>query len=57
MMKRRAEIVIKYMVDLDSVPGWGYDPNDWVRLATESVVRQKHYNTSAEIVSINVDKV
>lgn len=57
MMKRRAEIVIKYMVDLDSVPGWGYDPNDWVRLATESVVRQKHYNTSAEVVSINVDKV
>lgn len=53
-MFQKAEITIKYTVDLDPVPGWGDNPDDWVRLATEAVLRQSHYNTSADVVSVKV---
>jgi hypothetical protein len=54
MMFKQAEITIKYTVDLDAVPGWGHEPEDWINLAKEPVLRQSHYNTSAEVVSVEV---
>jgi hypothetical protein len=53
-MFQKAEITIKYTVDLDPLPGWGDKPDDWVNLATEAVLRQSHYNTSADVVSVKV---
>ena len=56
---RRCRILIEYEVDLDAVPGWGYAPADWIRLAVEGVTRQSHYNTTYTVrgVSINGELV
>lgn len=51
---RKAKFVVEYTVDLDGVPGWGYQPEDWIKLATDSVSRQTHYNTSFEVKSVEV---
>jgi hypothetical protein len=49
---KRASFTIKYTVDLDAVPGWGHSVTDWIALAQAGVLRQQHYNTSAEVVEI-----
>lgn len=48
----RAHFTIKFSVDLDAIPGWGHKVEDWIRLATEGVMRQSHYNVSYEVVEI-----
>jgi hypothetical protein len=53
-MNRRTEFTIKFAADLDGVPGWGNIPNDWIELATENFKRQSHYNTSCELVSVEI---
>jgi hypothetical protein len=53
-MFKKAEITIKYTVDLDPVAGWGDNAADWINLATEAVLRQTHYNTKAETVLVDV---
>lgn len=50
--KPRAEITIKFSVDLDTVPGTFHDPKDWVWLVTKDFERQSHYNPSYEVVAI-----
>ena len=56
-MFKRAEFVIKFSVDLDAVPGWGDKPDDWIALATREFERQSHYNTKAEVVSVDVSPI
>jgi hypothetical protein len=51
-MPRRVEFTIKFTADLDGVPGWGNQPEDWIELATNAVLRQDHYHTSAEVLEV-----
>lgn len=53
-MKRRAKFTIEFSVDLDSVRGWGYSVEDWIKLATADIMRQSHYNASHEVKSIEI---
>lgn len=55
-MKKRVKFIIEYEVDLDSVPGWGHQVEDWVELATCGVLRQTHYNTTAKKIE-NIDQI
>jgi hypothetical protein len=52
---RRCDFIIKFSVDLDAVPGWGYTPADWIGLATKDVTRQTHYNGTYDVLSVSVD--
>ena len=53
-MKKRVEIKLKFSADLDAVPGWGYDPQDWVNYVNNALSRQSHYNTKVDIESVDV---
>ena len=51
---KRFEIIIKFTGDLDSVPGWGHEPQDWVDLITQQFRRQTHYRTSADVQAVRI---
>jgi hypothetical protein len=51
-MPRRVSFTIKFTTDLDNVPGWGYHVSDWIKLATADFERQKHYNTTFEVIDV-----
>jgi len=50
MIVRQAEFTIKFKVDLDGVPGWGHNVEDWQKLAMAGILKQGHYHTEAEVV-------
>jgi hypothetical protein len=54
MWTRKTEFTIKFTADLDGVPGWGHQPEDWIALATREFDRQTHYHTKAEVLSVEV---
>ena len=51
-MPPRVSFTIKFITDLDNVPGWGYHVSDWIKLATADFERQKHYNTTFEVIDV-----
>ena len=50
----RAIIHLTFSADLDRVPGWGHQPNDWADLVRRELERNSHYNTKVEIKSVEV---
>lgn len=50
MIVTQAKFTVEYTVDLDGVPGWGYEVEDWIKLAKREIELQGHYNTSAQLV-------
>jgi len=51
---QKTEFVIKFTADIDPVPGWGDDPQDWINLATKDFLNQDHYHTTAEVLDVKV---
>lgn len=43
MPRRRARLIVE--VDLDPVPGWGNDPNDWVDVLTSRMSESWYHPT------------
>lgn len=56
-MKRRIVFTVVFEADMDSVPGWGYQPEDWHKLATAHFNQQSHYNTKSTVVASQVIKI
>lgn len=52
-MFKSACFIVAYTVDIDGVTGM-FDSvnNGWIQIATREILNQKHYNTSAEVISI-----
>jgi hypothetical protein len=58
MRNSRVRFTIEFEANLDMIPGWGYEPEDWHQLATREFERQTHYATSAKVVSSDlIDRV
>jgi hypothetical protein len=57
-MKRRAHITLTYSTDLDMVPGWGHDAEDFVKLIEDVLVTNsaKHYNPKVHVHGIVVQE-
>jgi hypothetical protein len=53
-MTRRVKINLTFSADLDGVPGWGHQPQDWVDLIRHELMRNAHYRTEVEIHSVEV---
>jgi hypothetical protein len=51
-MFKSIRLVIAFTASMDSVPGWGHEAKDWIDLATNAFLRNSHYDTSAEVLSI-----
>jgi hypothetical protein len=43
-MSSRVKIELTFEADLDMVPGWGYEPEDWVNYVTQNLMTNRHYN-------------
>jgi len=59
-MKKKFEFTVVFRGDLDMVPGAYHQVQDWINLAcgpNSMFVRQKHYNTEAEVISIKEERV
>lgn len=44
MLKRRVTFQLEFSVDLDPVPGWGFEPQDWKDYIKVNLSRDSHYN-------------
>jgi hypothetical protein len=53
-MKKRVEIKLTFSADLDMVPGWGHETQDWVDLVNRELMRNSHYDTRVDIHSVDV---
>jgi hypothetical protein len=53
-MKKRVRFTVEFEADLDMVPGWGYEPEDWHVLAMHEFKRYTRYATTARVVSSQV---
>lgn len=51
MVKRRAVINLTFSSDMDMVPGWGHQIEDWVNFVRYALMQQSHYRPSLEIHS------
>jgi len=51
MAKRRAVISLTFSTDMDMIPGWGHEIEDWTNLVNRALMQQSHYNPSVEIHS------
>lgn len=54
-MTKRFEFTVVFRGDLDMVPGAYDNVQDWINLAcgpNSVIMRQKHYNTEAEVIDI-----
>jgi hypothetical protein len=55
MRKQRVTFQIQFSTDLDPIPGWGNDPDDWKAYIIDQLMRQHHYNPTVKILSAKVD--
>jgi hypothetical protein len=55
-MTQRVNILLTFSADLDRVPGWGYDPKDWVELVERELLKNSHYNTDVDVRSVWITK-
>ena len=52
MKGKRATIIVE--VDLDQVPGWGYDPEDFAKLIRKNLEETvPHYNPSVKVTELD----
>ena len=51
-LNKRTKITLTFEVDLDMVPGWGRDPDDWVAYLERHAMLQKHYNPTFTVLSV-----
>jgi hypothetical protein len=54
---KRVTIALTFSADLDQVPGWGHQAEDWIKLVTYELQRNPHYNTRVEIQAVEVKPV
>ena len=52
MPSKRVVIEVEFTADLDMVPGWGHEPQDWVDLIENALNVNKHYNTETKILNV-----
>jgi len=55
-MKDRVHITLSFSADLDMIPGWGHQPEDWVQLVTRDLNRNSHYNTEIEVHTVETGR-
>ena len=55
-MKKRVSISLTFSADLDMVPGWGHQPEDWANMIKSDLCRNSHYDTEVDIHSVQVGK-
>lgn len=53
-MTKRVEFLIRFAVDLDMVPGWGHQSEDWRELIKRNLLINSHYNPSVEFIEEKV---
>jgi hypothetical protein len=53
-MKQRVAISLTFSVDLDMVPGWGHQAEDWVNFIHSELSRNSHYAPEVAIHSVDV---
>jgi|TARA_R110002012_G_scaffold54975_1_gene140502 hypothetical protein len=51
---RQVKFTIEFTADLDSVPGFLHNPEDWHGMAMREVLRQTHYDTEAKLVTSEI---
>lgn len=54
-MFKRAIIKMTFTVDLDALPGWGHQPEDWVKLIQREFLAQSHYGARATVDSVKIE--
>lgn len=54
--RRRATFRIEFSVDLDPVPGWGNNPEDWRELIEYALTTNAHYNPTAKATLVKVKR-
>lgn len=52
----RVSINLTFSADLDMVPGWGHQPEDWVALVERDLCRNSHYDTKVVIHSVDTSE-
>lgn len=53
-MSRRVQITLTFSADLDWIPGWGHEPEDWVELIQSELMRNGHYHPAVEIQKVSI---
>lgn len=53
-MFKRARIRLTFEADLDGVPGWGNQVEDWVNLVRSQLIQNSHYNPTIFFTSVSV---
>jgi hypothetical protein len=49
----RAEITLKFSVNLDLVPGWGDCAQDWIELIRDNFLNQQAYKPEADLIKVS----
>jgi hypothetical protein len=53
-MYKRVKFLVEFEVNLDSLPGWGHQVEDWQKLVMEDFLRQTCYKPEARVVELEV---
>lgn len=52
MARKRITITMQFEVNLDLVPGWGHEAQDWIEIIQREFLRQRSYKPATRLVAI-----
>ena len=54
-MSSRVKIELTFEADLDMVPGWGHEPEDWVNYVTQNLMSST-YNSCVTVHKVEKER-
>jgi hypothetical protein len=52
MARKRTTITLQFSVNLDLLPGWGHEVQDWIDLIQRDFLRQDAYKPATKLVAV-----